>query len=222
MRQAKGNIVAESLMYHVVLLGDSIFDNARYVPDRPPVIEQLRQALPPGSRATLLAVDGSVTEDVAGQLRELPPDATHLVVSAGGNDALGEVGILSEPACTVGEALAMMAEVRLRFRDFYRAMLTALAAHAKPVAVCTVYDAIPDLGPAERTALAGFNEVILHDAFRAGLPLIDLRLTCTHPSDYSHVSSIEPSATGGAKIARAIAEAVMTHDFGRGRSVVYV
>ena len=28
-------------MGHVVLLGDSIFDNAWYVPNRPPVIEQL-------------------------------------------------------------------------------------------------------------------------------------------------------------------------------------
>ena len=29
-------------MNHVVLLGDSIFDNASYVPGKPPVIEQLR------------------------------------------------------------------------------------------------------------------------------------------------------------------------------------
>ena len=91
-------------MGHVVLLGDSIFDNARYVPDRPPVIEQLRQALPRGWRATLLAVDGDVTEDVTTQLRDLPADATHLVVSAGGNDALGESDVLRQPAATVGAA----------------------------------------------------------------------------------------------------------------------
>jgi hypothetical protein len=48
-------------MGHVVLLGDSIFDIARCVPDRPPVIEQLRQALPRGWTATLLAIDGHIT-----------------------------------------------------------------------------------------------------------------------------------------------------------------
>ena len=74
-------------MGHVVLLGDSILDNARYVPDRPAVIEQLREALPRGWQASLLAVDGHITEDVAKQLNKLPADATHLVVSAGGNDA---------------------------------------------------------------------------------------------------------------------------------------
>jgi hypothetical protein len=46
-------------MGHIILLGDSIFDNARYVPDRPPVIEQVRRSLQSGWRATLLAVDGS-------------------------------------------------------------------------------------------------------------------------------------------------------------------
>jgi hypothetical protein len=112
-------------MGHIVLLGDSIFDNARYVPDRPPVIEQLRQVLPPGWDATLLAVDGHVTDDVANQLRRLPPDATHLVVSAGGNDALGESLVLNEPTSTVEEALELFYAVCNRFRNSYRAMLQA-------------------------------------------------------------------------------------------------
>ena len=208
-------------MGHVVLLGDSIFDNARYVPDRPPVIDQLRQSLPPDWGASLLAVDGHVTEDVLNQLHELPADASHLVVSAGGNDALGESSILREMACTVGDALALTQEVRTRFRNTYRAMLQALIRVGKPAAVCTVYDSIPGLGPAELAALAGFNEVILREAFAAALPVIDLRLVCDRTADYSHVSPIEPSMVGGAKIARVIAELVTTHDFSRRRSTVY-
>ncbi len=35
-------------MNHIVLLGDSIFDNARYVPGGPSVIEHLRRGLPAG------------------------------------------------------------------------------------------------------------------------------------------------------------------------------
>jgi lysophospholipase L1-like esterase len=208
-------------MGHIVLLGDSIFDNARYVSDRPPVIEQVRRGLPQGWQASLLAVDGHTSEDVANQLAALPSDATHLFVSAGGNDALGESGILNEAACTVGEALAIVHDLRTRFRRAYRAMLRALSEAGKPTAVCTVYDAIPGLGPADQAALAGFNEIILREAFRAGLPVIDLRLLCDRPADYSHVSPIEPSMAGGAKIARVIVEAATTHDFSRSRSVVY-
>jgi hypothetical protein len=209
-------------MGHVVLLGDSIFDNARYVPDRPPVIDQLRQALPPDWSASLLAVDGHITADVAHQLKKLPADATHLIVSAGGNDALGESYILTEPARTVGDALVLLDEVCSRFRESYRAMLQKLASVAKPLAVCTVYDSIPGLGSAERAALAGFNEVILREAFLAGLPVIDLRLVCDREADYSHVSPIEPSMVGGSKITRVIAELVTTHDFGRRQPMIYV
>jgi hypothetical protein len=208
-------------MGHVALLGDSIFDNARYVPGCPPVIEQLRQSLSSGWQATLLAVDGHVAEDVSTQLKRVPVGATHLVVSAGGNDALGESSILSEPACTVGEALGIMSEVQAKFRDSYRKMLDALLAVGKPATVCTVYDEIPDLGPAEKVALAGFNEIILREAFSVCVPVIDLRLVCNQASDYSHVSPIEPSAVGGAKIVRVIAEVVTMHDFSKRSSAVF-
>ena len=54
---------------HLVLLGDSILDNAAYVPGgRPAVIDQVRSRLPEGWAATLLAVDGSVINDVYRQL----------------------------------------------------------------------------------------------------------------------------------------------------------
>src|SRR5262245_59988288 len=200
-------------MGHVVLLGDSIFDNARYVPGEPAVIDQARRALPAGWSATLLAVDGHVTQNVAEQLTRMPADATHLFISAGGNDALSESGLLTEPAVTVGDGLSMVAEARTRFRDSYRAMLRAVAAAGKPTAICTVYDSIPGLGQAEVTALAGFNDVILREAFTAGLPVLDLRLVCDQSTDYSAVSPIEPSSIGGAKIARLIAEVATSHDF---------
>src|SRR4051812_30929997 len=59
-------------MGHVILLGDSIFDNASYVPGRPPVVEQVGRSLPPGWQASLLAVDGHVVSDVSHQLTRLP------------------------------------------------------------------------------------------------------------------------------------------------------
>lgn len=208
-------------MGHVILLGDSIFDNAAYVPDRPPVIEQLRRSLPAGWRASLLAVDGDVVSGVAGQMARMPADATHLFVSAGGNDALGESSILREPVNSVGEALELLREVQARFHDHYRRMLHAVGATGKSAAVCTIYDAIPGLGLAELAALALFNEVILREAFRAGVPVIDLRLLCDQPGDYSPLSVIEPSLAGGSKIARAIADLATSHDFGSRRSVIY-
>jgi hypothetical protein len=71
-------------MAHVVLLGDSVFDNAAYVGGAPDVIAQLREQLPTAWRATLAAVDGTTVAGLAQQLARIPDDATHLVISARG------------------------------------------------------------------------------------------------------------------------------------------
>lgn len=190
---------------HVVLLGDSIFDNKAYVNGGPDVIAQLRGELPPGWNATLLALDGDVISGVSRQLHALPGDATFLVVSAGGNDALGFSPLLQTPANSVAEALGMLGSAQDRFAADYEAMTKALAATGLPSAVCTIYDT-PASGPGYRvirTALAIFNDCITRAAFARSISLVDLRLICCQDADYAN--PIEPSAQGGAKIARAIA-----------------
>jgi GDSL-like Lipase/Acylhydrolase family len=210
-------------MGHVVLLGDSIFDNARYVPGGPSVIEHLRRCLPTGWRASLAAVDGTVAADVAGQLARAPADATHLVVSAGGNNALDHGGlILHEAAESFAEVLSRLDEILAEFRREYRAMLHGVLGRGKPTAICTVYDAIPGLSPAERAGLGLFNEAILREAFRAGVPVIDLRLICSEPTDYSPASPIEPSVAGGGKIARAVCRVVTGYNFRNDGSRVFI
>ena len=92
-------------MTHIVLLGDSIFDNSRYTEGGPDVISQVRQLLPVNWRASLLAVVGSTTEDVPPQLQHLPPDSSHLVLSVGGNDALMNSSILHNPADSTSQLL---------------------------------------------------------------------------------------------------------------------
>lgn len=199
--------------YHLVLLGDSIFDNAIYVPDGLPVITHLRQQIPSGWQATLLAIDGDITSNVAGQTNGLPPTATHLVISVGGNDALQKMGVFNEPAGTVGVALHQLADVRDDFREGYRKMLLHVQNLNLPFAVCTIYNSVPGLGSMEKTALALFNEIILQEAFMVRAPVIDLRLICNEDDDYSMLSPIEPSHSGGEKIARAIASLLELHDF---------
>ena len=210
-------------MGHVVLLGDSIFDNQAYVAaGEPAVIAQLQMRLPEGWQATLLAVDGSVTTDIPQQLESLPADATHLVVSVGGNDALQHIDMLNDAARSVAEVYDRVAAIGERFERDYRRMLAAVRARHLPAAVCTVYNGnFPDLA-VQRLAVTGlmvFNDCILRVAFESGLPVLDLRLICTAPSDYAN--PIEPSARGGAKIAEVIVRVVAELDFAHGRTEVF-
>jgi hypothetical protein len=207
----------------IALLGDSVFDNGAYVGGAPDVAEQLRGCLPAGNGVVLAAVDGSRIEQVRGQLERLSSDVNHLVVSTGGNDALDHIGLFAERVDSIAEALARLGDASSTFEFKYRRMLEAMRASGLPTAVCTIYfPQFPEaaLQTVAVAALAHFNDCILREAFRAGVPVLDLRLICSDPRDYAN--PIEPSARGGQKIAEAIARLVREHDFSVRRSTVYV
>jgi hypothetical protein len=210
-------------MKHIVLLGDSIFDNGAWIlPGEPAVIEQLQTVLPNTWKASLLALDGSTTAEVILQSRQVPPDATHLVVSVGGNNALPYLSILPDSARSIADALQRFSAIQKEFEEKYIEMLEIVLKHELPTALCTIYyPAYPDedFQNLAVTALSTFNDCIIRAAINTGCPLIDLRLICNEPSDYAN--PIEPSAVGGAKIVSVIKKVIEKHDFAQKRTAVY-
>ena len=210
-------------MAHIVLLGDSIFDNSRYTMGGPDVISQVRQILPADWRASLLAVDGSTTTELSSQLHRMPPDASHLVLSVGGNDALMNSDVLNTPVDLASEAIAALADISQRFEERYRRAVAACQQLHLPLTICTIYNGCFPDGDLQRlvsTVLMVFNDVILRVGIEFGLAIIDLRFLCSLPSDYGN--PIEPSSAGGAKIARAIVEfaSAMHADYHGARVVI--
>ena len=205
-----------------MLLGDSIFDNAAYLmAGAPDVVQQVRQRLPYCWKAMLAAVDGSTTSDLREQLRRLPADATHLVVSVGGNDALERSDFLTAPARSTAEALLGLADIGDEFERGYLAMLAEVLARGLPTAICTIYYPHFPETVLQRMAVAAltvFNDCVIRAAFAHGLPLLDLRSICTEEGDYAN--PIEPSAQGGEKIAQAMVE-VVEHGFNGDRTEVF-
>ena len=193
---------------HVVLLGDSIFDNSAYTRGEPDVVTHLRRLLPASWSATLCAVDGATTAGLASQVVRVPRGASHLVISIGGNDALGNMDLLSLRVASSTAALQAFSERLEVFEVAYRAALDRVLRLGLPVAVCTVYNGAldPDVATAARVGIALFNDVILRTAAARGIDALELRSICTEPEDYAN--PIEPSGQGGLKIARGVAEMV--------------
>jgi hypothetical protein len=197
-------------MGHIVLAGDSVFDNGRYTMGGPEVVAQVRQLLSAGWQASLLAVDGSTTRDIPAQLKRMPKGASHLVLSVGGNDAITKADILDRPVKSTAEALLVLSETGREFEANFRRAVDACRAFGLPLTICTIYNgSFPDPEYQRRisTALMVFNDVILRVGIEFALTLIDLRLVCCSAEDYAN--PIEPSSCGGEKIARTIV-AVMT------------
>ena len=229
---------------HIILLGDSIFDNASYVKTGElDVTEQVRSLLPEGSSVTRLALDGDVTAGVAHQMSRLPDDASHLFVSVGGNDALARIDILQKSVSTAGEALYELNSIREAFEERYSNMLDTVLKAELPTTICTIYyprfncrslerminffqvlssngSSADKLQNSAMSALAVYNDVIMKQAVERGLPIIDLRVLCNEDADFAN--PIEPSAHGGMKIADMINSVAHEHDIQHNNCLVYI
>ena len=227
-------------MKHIVLLGDSIFDNGSYVGyNELDVPNQLKSLVNNDCKVTNLAVDGHVTSHIATQLNNLPSDATHLFVSVGGNDALRHLSIFNETVDTIGDAFQKMYLIGENFQKAYSEMLDSVLVHKLPTTVCSVYYPrfiaqslnrvqlyLPQQVNAEQlqqravAAESIFNDIIMFEVFKRNLPLIDLRVLCNEDEDFAN--PIEPSCIGGMKIAKTINKVANVHSFDSNACGVYL
>jgi len=187
---------------HVVLIGDSIFDNSPYVLEGEKCVsEHLAALYSSNEHIKMLALDGAVTDDVLWQAQAIPINIMKVVVSCGGNDALEMAHVLTANCTTVYEAMGMIYPHIQTFRLSHQKMIGRSGAFFAEFAVCTIYTAIPDLSAEEKLAISFFNDIITEEAMKNGIDILDLRQVCIEPTDYSKISPIEPSHTGGEKIA---------------------
>jgi len=115
------------------------------------------------------------------------------VLSVGGNNALTEasrlgISFFGLPDVPTSKALDTLADISGDFESQYRSAVDSCLRPGLPLGVCTIYNGcFPDKSYQRiaSLALAVFNDVILMVAIDRGLPVIDLRLICTQPIDYT-------------------------------------
>lgn len=189
----------------LVLLGDSILDNAPYTRPEPDTTTHLQRILNDWS-VRCLARDGATMGHVAFQLRELEARPTVAVLSTGGNDATEHIGLLERRAATAAEVLNELLRIADEFAAHYERVARSVADRVERLAVCTIYEVQlepPRYARLARAPLAILNDRIIRIAASIGVDVLELRAVCTEPGDF--VRQIEPSAKGAAKIAAAIA-----------------
>ncbi|GAV05352.1 hypothetical protein RvY_15500 [Ramazzottius varieornatus] len=209
---------------HIVLVGDSIFDNEVYVGrSGKSVIKHLNDKIPTEWKASLIAIDGDVVEGVIRrQIGRIPKDATHIFLSIGGNDALGAQGVTSKSVGSVAEALIALSAVRKRFKNSYDEMLKQLLKLKLPTTICTIYNPSYGDSPQQTVAsmgLTALNDAIIEAALRNHLPVIDLKTMFSSPKDYAN--PIEPSTQGGDKITDAIMRIMNNYDFNSQKTEIF-
>jgi lysophospholipase L1-like esterase len=204
----------------VVLLGDSIIDNGAYVGSGEPDVAQQLETLLPQHTVVKRAVDGSTCADVLGWQAGDLDDADRIVLSAGGNDALQHIDLLEAATeTTAKDVLVRLWSVREEFQRSCAALLDRLALLCRPVLVLTVYNPCfhghgfdAAYQQAAESAVSIINDVIQQEGRRRSFDILELRTLFHGSADYAN--PIEPSAIGGAKLAKRISDWVGTAEGG--------
>jgi len=200
-------------MPKLVLLGDSILDNAPYTRPEPDTTGHLERLLGSPWQVTLLAQDGAVMAGMQRQIDRLAHRPDVAVLSIGGNDVMSHIDLLNRPASRSSEVLEELLAIAETFEKQYEAVAAAVAERSEQTLLCTIYEV--QLEPSSyaelaRVPLAVLNDRIVRVAARLGVDVVELRSVCTEPDDF--VLQIEPSPAGAAKIAHVIAAAVQAKD----------
>jgi len=202
---------------HVVLLGDSTLDNGRYLNmsvGELSVEKQLRKCcMERNWDMTVLAQDGSLLKDVRQRQMPLIPEcATHVVLSASGNDLLSLLNemvvanfSLSSMYTTVGTGLGKVAER-------YGEILQDLKKKGVHIAVCTLYR--PNFNHMFFKSLATFalglhNSRLSQLSVELDCSVIDFANMFDSKADFAN--PLELSTRGGAKLVRNIDAFVADH-----------
>ncbi len=193
----------------LALLGDSILDNGRYTSPEPDTADHLRSMLGGEWAVELVAQDGATMDLLPPQLDLISRHTDVVILSVGGNDAIGHLDILEPRASTTTQMLTLLENIADDFEEDYRGVVEAVRARTERLIVCTIYEPPllhEDMARMARVPLAILNDRIIRTAVRLGVDVLELRSVCTSPSDF--VQEIEPSAAGARKIAAAIAAIV--------------
>lgn len=222
-RTARGQAAAAQPPGHVVLLGDSIFDNKRFVRRGPAVVEQLGKELPAGWQTTLRAAANMPIEQMPRQqVARIPQNATHLALCAGGVNAIeGLINVFRSP-----NPLQQLKQDREDFERDYGVLVAGLLALKKPLVLCTI--PAPDFTNPnlQAAAIIGelglplFNDIVTKTAVANGLPLLDLRLVLKGKPDHA-ADGLHLGPAGGKKVAERLARIVREHDFAHAQTVAY-
>ena len=201
--QRNGDGSSPDIIRHLVLLGDALqnidlgageIESALVPRPRNPwklTVVQALQALP------------------RGHVREIPEDATHVVISIEGAWAIEASGLLQGGTHTISEALETLATAADEFEGILRSMIDAAQETGLPTLVCTLVPAHHPKPVQHRilsTALAIFNDRVMRRAVAAGLSIVDLRLVCDEDADYASATLL--SRAGVRKVANVVRAAL--------------
>jgi len=179
---------------YVVLMGDSVLNNANYVSSGKAVADVLKTKI---SKVLNVSKDGATINDLYVQLDKIPNELnksdTYIFISAGGNDILNKRSEL-----TTTEIIRLFNT----YMDFLKALRAKLG--SVKINIMNLYLPANPRYESYRSSIDQWNKLIDQNSSKIGemYNVVDLHSLLTKPEDF--VYDIEPSESASEKIANMI------------------
>lgn len=179
----------------VILIGDSVLNNANYVPEGNSVYDYLKKKL---SKVINLAKDGATINDLYTQLDKVPVELnntdTYIFISAGGNDILN-----TRTELTSNDIRRLFD----RYMDFLKSLRAKLG--STKINIVNLYLPSNPRFQSYKSSIDQWNQLIKQNSNKIGAMynVVDFHALLTSPDDF--VYDIEPSESASNKIANLIA-----------------
>lgn len=179
---------------NIILMGDSVLNNANYVPSGKSVEDILKTKT---SKVLNVAKDGATINDLYVQLDKIPIELnkteTYIFISISGNDILSKRSELNN-----GEIRRLFDS----YMDFLNALRTKLG--SVKINIMNLYQPANPRYQSYKTSIEQWNKLINENSSKIGemYNVIDLYSLLKTPEDF--VYDIEPSESASEKIANII------------------
>lgn len=197
-------------MNKLVLLGDSTIDNKVYVQTEELSVKEHLENLV-DYEVLQIALDGAITDDVINnQIDMIPGDASHILLSVGGNDLLQEIDFLYQDfKYTPKRLLETVIGLLSPIAENYETIVKQLSTNRAKLLCATVYEGnlvgsveFDSISDSSKAMVSLLNDSIFRICDEYDLETLDLRNIFVSPEDYAN--PIEPSHIGGKKLAKEI------------------
>lgn len=179
---------------YVILMGDSVLNNANYVPSGKSVVDILKKKI---SNVLNVSKDGATISDLYGQLDKIPSKLnkaeTYIFISAGGNDILNKQSELSN---------ADIIKLFNRYMDFLKALRIKLG--STKINIMNLYLPANPRYQSYKASIDQWNKLLNENSTKIGeiYNVVDLYSLLTTPKDF--IYDIEPSESASEKLANLI------------------
>jgi len=208
-------------MQHIILAGDSVFKNDKFVQADFSVADLLGVTIPQQTKISLVANENCTIQDLKQQLCALPGSTSHVFLSCGKCLLHEFASRLQKDISNYGNFLDQLATLKNDYALHYRSLIHLAKDATSHIVSCSLIEDRSIKSPLSILLHSIINEIIFHESAMARISIIDLAKLFNEEIDYCRDLPSQVSEYGGRKLVLLLTQILQQCAPAPGRSIIF-